>query len=682
MLKHRFKFWQFFFIQLLYLCHSIITCMHKSVFVIFFLFNIVVSFAQITTRNGNTVDLNQYSSDSTNFKQEQIINLSGKTSYKDYKVISYRGDTTYIDTTLTQYKDHKFNYIRKDDFELLPFHNQGQTYNKLGYSFSKASLYPSLGVRTKHFNFYEIEDIDYYHVATPTTELMYKTGLEQGQVLDALFTFNTSKRLNFSIAYKGLRSLGKYRTALSSHGNLRFTSNYRTKNDAYSLRAHIVAQDLTNEENGGLTKESVVNFETDNSDFSDRARLATNFNNANNVLRANRYYLAHDYKIWQRKDSLNNTKTYLKVGNILNFEGKHYDYNQSEVYKGFGNSFNSSINDKVLNIAFKTQAYIALKAPIVLGEVKFKTDYYNYKHNYSSIVNIDGQNIPASLKGNTVAVGGEWRTRLKKFNIDADISTILAGNLTGNYLKATASYDQDSLFSFKATFLNNSKSPNFNFLLNQSSYVAYNWKNNLKNEINRSLIFDLKSEKLLNASAEITQINNYVYLGDTISSKFNQPTVQQFDKTINYLKVKVSKDLRFGKFGFDNTLMYQKVASGSSVFRVPEFVTRNSLYFADYLFKGDPLYLHAGVTFNYFTKYYADAYNPILSEFHIQNNKEIGGYPVLDFFVNAQVQRTRLFFKIEHFNSSFGKTNNYFVTPKQPYRDFVIRFGLVWNFFI
>ena len=180
---------------------------------------------------------------------EKMINvkLSAKTKYTDYQVISHKNDTTFIDTTLSIHKDYIFNYLRKDNFELLPFHNQGQTFNQLAYNYSEVSLKPNMGARAKHYNFYEIEDINYYRVATPTSELFYRNGLEQGQVLDAIFTFNTSKRHNTSIAYKGLRSLGKYREALSSHGNMRITYSYLTKNNAYTFKGHIVAQDLTND---------------------------------------------------------------------------------------------------------------------------------------------------------------------------------------------------------------------------------------------------------------------------------------------------------------------------------------------------------------------------------------------------------------------------------------------------
>ncbi|MBT7425743.1 MAG: hypothetical protein HN779_06800, partial [Flavobacterium sp.] len=49
------------------------------------------------------------------------INLSAKTTYTDYKVFSFLKETTYIDTTLNIKKHYKFNFLRKDNFGLLPF---------------------------------------------------------------------------------------------------------------------------------------------------------------------------------------------------------------------------------------------------------------------------------------------------------------------------------------------------------------------------------------------------------------------------------------------------------------------------------------------------------------------------------------------------------------------------------
>jgi hypothetical protein len=103
------------------------------------------------------------------------------------------------------------------------------------------------------------------------------------------------------------------------------------------------------------------------------------------------------------------------------------------------------------------------------------------------------------------------------------------------------------------------------------------------------------------------------------------------------------------------------------------------LYFTTYMFK-KALFLQTGIMLNYFSTYYANDYNPVIGEFFVQNSKEIGNHPNLDFFVNAKIQRTRIYFKVEHFNSSFTG-NNFYSSPNNPSRDFTIRFGLTWNFF-
>ena len=92
--------------------------MQKSVFVLLCLLTTCFSFAQIIPGQNRGTE-NQFRQDSTAFSEEQKIQLSGKTTFIDFKVISHKYDTTYVDTTLSQYKYHLFNYIRKDDFELL-----------------------------------------------------------------------------------------------------------------------------------------------------------------------------------------------------------------------------------------------------------------------------------------------------------------------------------------------------------------------------------------------------------------------------------------------------------------------------------------------------------------------------------------------------------------------------------
>jgi hypothetical protein len=145
--------------------------------------------------------------------------------------------------------------------------------------------------------------------------------------------------------------------------------------------------------------------------------------------------------------------------------------------------------------------------------------------------------------------------------------------------------------------------------------------------------------------------------------------------------VKIGREFRYGKFALDNTMRYQTVIDGDGIINVPEFVTRNTLYYANHFFENNALYLQTGVTFSYFTAYNMNAYDPVLAEFYTQNNTKLGAFPRLDFFINAKVRQTRIFLKAEHFNSAMTGYN-FYSAPNYPYRDFVVRFGLVWDFFL
>lgn len=605
------------------------------------------------------------------------VTLSGKTKYTDYKVFSHERDTTYIDTTLSIKKEYKFNYLRKDLFEFLEFHNQGQQVNNLGYSFNNVYRFPDIGFSGKQPSYLQIDDIKYYEVPTPTSEIMYRTGLQQGQVLDALFTVNFSKRLNVSLSYKGLRSLGAYRQALVSNGNFRSTFHYRTKKNQYQIRGHLATQDFFHQENGGLTEESLENFKEDDEDFTNRARLDVNLNNAESQFDASRLYLEQSFKLIASKDTVNNKDfSNLKIGHIFTNETKEYEFIQTSLTPNiFGttsssNPKNSRAESKITNNEFNLE----FNSKYVLGKFKAKTNITSYSYGYDTILNSNSTINKLKIKGNAISFGADWNARIKNFKLNADASiTPGNGRLSGNYIKGEAVFEKDSVFSLKGTVLLSSKSPNFNTLLHQSEYDDYNWQNeNFSNVNTRDLGFNLTS-KWLNASLNFTNIDNYTFFNTA-----SQP--EQFTEQIAYLKVKANREFTLGKFALENTLMYQNVSSGSSVFRVPEFVTRNTFYYTDYWFKGKPMLVNIGVTFKYFTAYNANAYNPLIAEFTLQDREEIG-FSTFDVFFNAQVRRTRLYFKVDNVTSGFTE-KNYFSAPNYPFRDFTVRFGLVWNWFI
>ena len=592
-----------------------------------------------------------------------------------YKIISVANDTTFVDTTLTIEKDYKFNYRRKDNFELLPFSNTGQTYNRLGMDFDAQKLYPEFGAQARHYNFLDVEDINYYHVPTPFTEAYFKTVPEQGQQLDVLFTMNTSERLNFSVAYKGVRALGRYQNILTSTGIFRFGLTYKTLDRKYHLRTHFVSHDLLNQENGGFSDLARQQYIDKEEEFEDRSLLEMKFENAESTLYGKRFYLDHYYQV-AAPDSLSSNA--LKVGHIFNHDYKKFDFIQTNAANDvFGPSFQrANLRDRVRLTEFYNEGYVEWSNK-TLGEVKAKAAVKNFEYGYKTFYIRENDTINNKLTGVNYSIGGEYRKSIGGFDVQADAMLNLAGDFTGSYFAAEAGYSLDKENRLQFGFNQNSHMPNYNFLLYQSNYINYNWQNDFDNVNTQSIYGELRSKKLLNIEGRLTQIQNYTYFTeneDTLVKPF------QAGDQVRYLKLKASKKFDFGVFAIDNTLMYQNVLDGASVLNLPEFVTRNTIYYKDEWFD-KALYLQTGFTFKYFTKYNMNAYDPVLAEFYVQNSAELGNYPVVDFFFNGKVDQTRIFFKLEHLNSLIDKNNN-FVAPDYPYTDFLVRFGVVWNFFL
>jgi len=656
--------------------------MYKLVLIFFFLTlgNTAFSQEKLIPKQSKRLPENSPSNpsgrDSIPNRPSKKVAKNEKANIKDYLIITRENDTIQLDTTLTIYKEYKFNYLRKDDFELLPFSNMGQTYNTLSKNFKSNTLLPSLGAHAKHFNYMEVDDIEYYHVPTPLTELMYKTGFEQGHLLDALFTVNTSKQFNFSIAYKGMRSLGKYVHVLSSTGNFRFTTNYKTKNNRYAIRTHIVMQDILNEENGGLSDEDILNFESGVEEFLDRPIFDPIFQDAQSSLEGRRYYLDHSYTI-KEQDSLNSNM--IAVGNVLSFEDKYYHFTQERSNDYFGDTFISNkISDKVTLENF----YAELNASYsnkTLGAFKANVGYTNYNYGYNAVVILNNQRITNRLLGSVVSFEGTYEKTIGEFALKGAGGLNLTGDLKGNFLNAEASYSVNKDVDVSASLNSNSKAPDFNVQLFQSDYLNYNWKNNFKNQTTKQLAFNLNSKKFGTLQVDYNTLNNYLYFAkdgdiDTGVKPF------QFDNTVNYIRAKLSNEISYRNFALNNTVLYQTVTEGEDVLNVPQIVTRHSLYYTNELFK-KALFLQTGVTFSYFSSYYMNRYDPLLAEFYVQNSTKVGDFPRIDFFINAKIRQTRLYLKAEHLNSSFTGYN-FYSAPNYPYRDFIVRFGLVWNFFL
>ena len=602
-----------------------------------------------------------------------------KAAYNQYRIISLQKDTTYVDTSLTIQKEYEYNYLRKDIFGLLPFANEGQTYTVLDFGTKKFKSLPEIGFSGKHFNFLGVDDINYYSVATPVTELYFKTVMEQGQSLDAFITVNTSERFNMSVAFKGLRSLGKYINQLSSNGNFRFTSSYNTINKRYYLNFHFTGQDLLNGENGGIT--TIEDFESGDGAFANRARLEVFLKDAQSFMKGKRYFFDHNFRINSKKSNNN-----LYLTHQFDYENKFFEYNQKTVsstignvsINRFGDSYASSnINDQTRYNRMYNKVG-AIYENSLLGRFQFFAEDFRYNYYYKRILILSSGVVPSSLNDDINTLGGQYEYRKNKWNGTFSYSNSISNQPMSNFdAKLHYQLNDKNEFVFQYQMIN--KIPDQIYNLYQSSYVDYNWFNDFKNEKINNLEAIAKTQ-WFDASLQLSSIRDHLYFSNDATNPLQQIiSPKQYAKTINYLSVKVSREFKWWKLSLDNTLLYQQVDQEEDILNVPQIVTRNSLYFTDYVFK-KAMYLQTGFIFNYFTKYYINDYNPVTVESFVQNDRKVGDFPMIDFFVNARIRQTRIFFKLEHFNSRITG-NNFYTAPNYPYRDFMIRFGLVWNFF-
>ena len=590
-----------------------------------------------------------------------------KIDIRKYLIIRH-SDTTYIDTTLTYRKELAFNILEKDLWEYRSFHNMGQPYQRIGYDFGKAGLLPGMGFTAKHQSYIHPEDVRYYRVPTPTSRLFFKTGIQQGQYLHSFLTANLTPRVNFSIDYRGLRSLGLYRHSLASKENFTLAGDYQARK-GYSLRFHYVSHNYMNEENGGLDDTSLGYYLSGNPDYLDRGRIETRYTDAESTLKARRVFIENAYDFFA--DSLRSYKR-LQIGHRLIYEREYYLFNQDHTYDFIGDAFVDQTADSTAYRHWSQSVFARAKIPHIPGQWEGEARYWHYLFGNKAQVFIDGQHIPPVLSGSAGLISASWKNSHRAWSWDLSAGYSTGEDVQGNYLQFATGYAFSDKWAVKGKLLLSSRSPDFIFKRYQSNYIAYNWLKDLEPENTRVIGGQIEAGTMGDAGIQVGQKNNYTYF-DTESMP------AQYPEALAYMKVYAHRDFHYRKFTFDLRGQYQHVSAGQDVLHLPEWMGETALYFSDYVFRGDPMFLQTGVRVKYFTPYYADAFNPLINEFYLQDQRRIGGKPQIDIFANAKVLTMRLYLKAENIGALWGE--RLLSAPDRPYRDFAVRFGLVWNFF-
>ena len=580
------------------------------------------------------------------------------------KKFNFQGDTILLDTTLNINKLYNFNYRRKDNFEFIKPNNVGQVYNNLSYEIEHSN-YPSIGFNANKTIIQFEDDIYFYDVAYPVTELLFKTVYSQGQLTDVLFTTNVNRKLNFSLSFKALRSLGKYQNSLSGSKNFNFTYNYNS--EKFSSKMFYVSQRLEKHENGGLTTISIDDFESKDDVFDERSKLNVKFEDAINIYFKRNFFSKNSFNLINnnKKLSFNHTLLYSTINNA-------YDQKTINNYYGELNSglISAKDNYKFRSIFNKISLNLSnlIFDSVEAGLINFNFEYFNLNNNENKIR--ESSNL-FSLK---LTKGFEI------LDLDIDLQKKINGERVGDKYMFMVRTSKSDKIDMSLKFISTKSHPGLMYDYYDSSFKNIKWEKSNKLISINSIQFKLNDKRFGEFQISGSKITNYFYIyTDNQIEESYLPVLNQASFNIDLLKLNYNKNFTFGKFSIDNTLLLQKVKQKEYVLNLPKYVFRNSFYISEKIFN-NVLEIQSGFNFKIFSKFFADEYNPVISTFHTQNEKKIGEYPIVDFFLNAKIRQTRLFFIFEHINSSLTG-NKFYYTPSMPYRDSGFRFGLNWNLF-
>ncbi|MDO4948660.1 MAG: putative porin [Bacteroidales bacterium] len=310
---------------------------------------------------------------------------------------------------------------------------------------------------------------------------------------------------------------------------------------------------------------------------------------------------------------------------------------------------------------------------------------------------VPGSNLRATkdYKENNLSIGGELRkaqgkalhyTLLGEYHLtgaDAGQYQLTAcGDLNMNILKDSVSLGVNAYVK--------NLNPIFYFRHFHSKH--YWWDSEEMEKTLRTRIEGHLTSKKLGTALRVgvENIKNLTYLenvsepvtkdGKTTAWK-NNATVSQCGDNIQVANAMLRQQFRLGILHLDAEVTYQKT-SNASVLPLPEWNCYGNLYIKTTLAK-KVLKLEMGAEVAYFSKYNAPDYSPVIGQYYLQNPEntvEIGGYPLVNPYINLHLKRTRIFLKM--YNAYQPKDNlRYFWAPHYPLNPTQLRLGITWTFY-
>lgn len=561
------------------------------------------------------------------------------------------------------------------------FPNFGQTFNPLSYVERDFRL--DLLPQGKSFNYLSAADIKYYNVKTPMTEFVFENGLREGQYLSTVFSQNLTPGFNYAVRYRGLRSVGRYANSLAANNAFIASVNYNSKNERFKIWSHYASQNIDNAENGGISDLNEFIHDAEMS-TTNRQNITVNLNSAHTEFDSRRFHLGGSYGLFgkSKTDSTANSAPIL-LKNVFTYEKQKYFYREKQAETYFDSPVFADLGRRNLKSFENLQNVTSIEfkwGDKLLVETGLKYEnliLYGEGELVQGLINIPKQ-IDDHLIGGVGKLYFDWNDKL---SVDAD-AEFKSGEIFKSQYKLNASLDIQPLEGYHliAGGLIESSFPSLNLFYNQSFYKDFNYYNyGFDNTNTQKLYGNIELNKLNTSfSASLYNIENYVYVDTDFRPK-------QLSDGVSLFQIKGDVLIPYRKFNLSATVQYQKVTQNAGFLPLPDLIARASVYWQGRVFD-NKAEVQIGLNANYFSEFQSREFFPVINEFMLQRAnpdfgiQKIGGFPILDFFVNMKVQRMRIYLRADHFNSLWGE-NNYYSAPFVPFRDFKVQIGVKWYLF-
>ncbi len=638
----------------------------KYLFVIFSMLCATIKAQQV-----NKTDSNQLPSDTLKVDSGEKDSLEiYKPTINDYLVKKRFGEKKIYDTTFAIEKSYIVTqYNKRDNFGKIQFSNIGSGFQNLTFDKNPEQ---NLSLMPENKSFYIIgeNDINYYDVKTPTTTFFYNNSMRNGGQLQTTYTQNVGKNFNFAIEYMGLRSQGLYRNSLASSNNTIFSGHYTSPNGVYEAYAHYIHQNVNNQENGGIADLDV--FLSGDSRFDNRQNIDVNLSGAESRYGYRRYYFSQEFSPFDP------AKYPFKLRHTIFHQGNKYYFSENSTNVDFFGGLDIEgfplSNKKFSNNLSNTFS-------LVWDNERFKLDA-GFRH---QAINFGNKNayttlhIPGYFKEQRFGAVGNLQIKLlDKIQLKSFLE-ISKGSEFGNYIRTTNAlvfepikdYVVEGRVNFQSAY------PSFNYLVNSSHYVNYNFEfQNPNNEAVTQIGGTLKLAKWFDSQVFVDyyRIDNYTYFDSNAKP-------QQSSSSLNLSQIGGEATARYGKFNLNARVLFQKVLSNQDLLPLPDFIGRVNVFFQAPAFKKAAT-IQTGIKIYYFSQFASREYSPILNELMLPGatSYAIGGQPIADVYFNMKVKRMFFYVEGQHINQTFMQ-NKSFTVPNYPLYDFRLNLGVVWYLF-